>query len=164
MSETPTTTSLPIGAGLAAACAVLGLGCVIILVWCVCLKCNGGRPQSWKISSYKHNQVVPVRRPPAVPVQLPFHPASRSQLPPPLHAQPEQSRSEPRIVSLKDRQEALAKKCDADQELIVQRMQSVMDDSVRIDVHYQEQQRRAKEATRDKRSRKKQLSESSIAL
>ena len=141
-------TSLPIG--VAAGFAVLGLACIIIFVWCSCLKCVGSsHPQSWKpqVSPYKNNShVYPIGLLPAV-----QSPATGTISPP----------TQSRLVSLKDRQDALvhhSTSSNDNQEQIVQRMQSVMDDSVRIDLHHQEQKRRAVEATQEKRSRKKQLS------
>ena len=128
---------------------MLGLACIIIFVWCSCLKCVGSHPQRWKpqVSPYKNNShVYPIGLLPAV-----QSPATGKISPP----------TQSRLVSLKDRQDALvhhSTSSNDNQEQIVQRMQSVMDDSVRIDLHHQEQKRRAVEATQEKRSRKKQLS------
>ena len=158
-------TSLPIG--VAAGFAVLGLACIMIFVWCSCLKCVGSHPQSWKpekVSPYKNrSHVYPIGLLPAV--QSPRDLSREGPTTPPPATGTISPPMQSRLVSLKDRQDALVHRSTSsndNQEQIVQRMQSVMDDSVRIDLHHQEQKRRAVEATQEKRSRKKQLSSSNI--
>jgi hypothetical protein len=147
--------------GLIAACGVLALAFCLCCVWILCLKMVGqNTPGSNKSISYKKSSVVPIV------FQQKLSP-SRTNSPPSIRLPSKVSssfnavssnNSPTRQVTLKDRQLHMSNMDEGiTKQQMARRMQSVMDDAVRIDVHRQEAKMKAMEATRARRESKEAL-------
>jgi len=158
--------------GLIAACGVLALAFCLCCVWILCLKMVGqNTPGSNKSISYKKSSVVPIvfqqklspsrtNSPPSI--RLPSKVSSPS-INPAVNLSSSfnavsSNNSPTRQVTLKDRQLHMSNTDEGiTKQQMARRMQSVMDDAVRIDVHRQEAKMKAMEATRARRESKEAL-------
>ena len=137
-SSTAGDTVYPIGAGLAAAVAVLFLAVLLILIWCTCLRCVSYQSTT-NLSSRREKKQYAYRRNSNTRV-IPVQDGEKGVSFP------------PRLVSLKEQQISLSNSKTAvtkenDSKNIVERMESVMDDAVRIDLHHQQEKQIAMQHT-----------------
>ena len=156
---------------------MLGLACTLCIIWFLCLRCVGQdrRHRSpTKAKTYKKSIVVPMKT--SSPEEQDNekalghqhlsiqeskinepHPLASSPSAASTHALPlDQTRSPTRQISLKEQQQAInATNQEENQKQVARRLQSVMDDAVRINVHHQQQKIKSVEATQKRRESKK---------